>query len=200
MRLTQLEEIRQMFLSSSEPPADEETILDAIREAQAGDEESFTALYHWYYAQIYRHLLRLVGNAEDAADLSQETFSKAWRGLVGVHDGRRFRGWLYKIATNAAMDHLRRKMRGRGFWSSPDAACSEEPAINFDCQVEEQELVQLALSQVAPKPRVCLLLQLEGFSQAEIATLVGLQKKSVGTYVCTAREQFRQAYRKLENR
>ncbi len=73
------------------------------------------------------------------------------------------------------------------------------PPTSFEDEIEEQELIQLALAQVAPKPRACLLLQIEGFSQEEIARQVGLQKKSVGTYVSMAREQFRQSYRQLKN-
>lgn len=180
-------------------PTDEAAILDNVRKAQEGDESSFNSLYHWYYAQIYRHLFRLVGNPEDASDLVQETFARAWRGLPGIYDGRRFRGWLYKIATNAALDHLRQKKRRQALWGDTSEEAIEEPAARFEGRVEKRDLVRLALEQIAPKPRACLLLQLEGFSQAEIATFVGLRKKSVGTYVSIAREQFRQAYHRLEN-
>jgi len=65
--------------------------------------------------------------------------------------------------------------------------------------MEERELIKQALKQVAPKPRACLLLQIEGFSKSEIAIFVGLRPKSVGTYVSIARVQFRQAYNQLKN-
>src|SRR2546422_290877 len=76
---------------------------------------------------------------------------------------------------------------------------AQKGEARFEGRVEEQELVRLALMRVAPKPRSCLLLHVEGFSQDEIAKLLGLSRKSVGTYVSIAREQFRQAYHRLEN-
>jgi RNA polymerase sigma-70 factor, ECF subfamily len=182
-----------------ELPEKDAAILDAVRRAQAGDETSFTILYHSYHRRIYYYLLRMVGNPEDASDLAAETFVKAWRGIPGILDGRRFSAWLYSIATRAALDYLRRQKRGQALWGDPDEEPGDEHTFSFESRIEEQELVRLALEQVAPKPRACLLLQLEGFSQAEIADLVGLQRKSVGTYVSMAREQFRRAYRRLRN-
>ena len=181
-------------------PNGDETSLDVVRKAQAGDESSFTTLYHWYYTRIYYYLLRMVGNHEDASDLAAETFTKAWRALPGILDGRRFSSWLYSIATHMAIDFLRRQKKDQALWDSLDENPNHEHTVRFEDWVEEEELVRLALMQVAPKPRACLLLQLEGFTQAEIAKLVGLRKKSVGTYVCTAREQFRRAYHQLQKR
>jgi RNA polymerase sigma-70 factor, ECF subfamily len=140
-----------------------------------------------------------VGNPEDASDLATETFVKAWRGVPGILDGRRFSSWLYSIATHTALDYLRRRKRDQTSISDQDKKLSDEYTFGFESRIEEQELVRLALEHVAPKPRACLLLQLEGFSQAEISALVGLQRKSVGTYVSMAREQFRRAYHRLED-
>jgi RNA polymerase sigma-70 factor (ECF subfamily) len=181
------------------PPEEEETIPEAVKRAQAGDETSFATLYQWYYRRIYYYLLRMVGNREDAFDLAAVTFAKAWQHIAGILDGRRFSGWLYSIATRTALDHLRLRKREQVFWGSTDEDSSDEHAFRFEIGIEEYELVQLALAQVAPKPRACLLLQLEGFSQAEIATLMGLRKKSVSTYVYMAREQLRRAYRQIQN-
>lgn len=184
---------------SYQPPVDEERIAEVVKKAQKGDAASFTTLYHWYYTQVYRHLVRMVGYHEDAADLAAETFTKAWWGLPGLYDERRFRSWLYSIATHAALDHIRRKKSHEPFWEGPIEDHTDEGAARFEGRVEEQELVRLALMRVAPKPRSCLLLHVEGFSQDEIAKLLGLSRKSVGTYVSIAREQFRQAYHRLEN-
>jgi len=183
----------------TEPPPDEGSIPGIVKKAQNGDDLSFDALYRSYYTQIYAYLVRLVGNHEDASDLAQETFTRAWRSLPGVHDGQRFRSWLYRIATNAALDHLRRQKRSRRFWEHQGQEAIDEHIVRLEGRVEEQELVQLALQHVTPKLRACLVLQLEGFSQQEIAQLMGLSRKSVGTYVSIAREQFRQAYSRLEN-
>lgn len=181
------------------PPSNEAVFLDIVMRARAGDESSFNSLYHWYHVDIYRHLVRMVGNPEDVSDLTQETFCRAWRGLAGVYDGRRFRGWLYRIATNAALDHLRHKTSSPLSWGNPVEDAPNKYTARFESRVEERELIEQALKQLAPKPRACLLLQLEGFSKGEIATFLGLRQKSVGTYVSIARVQFRQAYCQLRN-
>lgn len=185
--------------ASSSPSSEEMTNGEVVRKAQAGDEASFNTLYHSYSTQIYRHLLRMVGNHEDASDLVTETFLKAWRGLSSLDNVLRFRSWLFSIATHTALDFLRQR---RVSENSLDCL-SEDPidgnAAKFVGRLEERELVRLALQQVSPKPRACLLLQLEGFKLTEIAELVGLGKNSAGMYVSIAREQFRQAYKRLEN-
>jgi RNA polymerase sigma-70 factor, ECF subfamily len=188
----------QPKLASVSPLTGEAALLEAVRKAQCRDKEAFNTLYQWYYPQIYKHLFRLVGNSEDASDLAAETFLKAWCGLPDLHDVLRFRGWLFRIATNKALDFLRRRRGHQPSWEYLSEYHTDEQATALESRVEQTELVRLALMRVAPKPLACLLLQLEGFDHAEIAELVGLGKKSVGTYVSMAREQFRQAYYQLE--
>jgi RNA polymerase sigma-70 factor (ECF subfamily) len=180
-------------------PNDEDTLLDVVRKAQERDESSFTQLYLWYYTDIYKHLLRLVGNHEDAADLAAVSFTRAWRRLPGIHDGRHFRGWLYKIATNAAIDHLRNKKKKFLLWGSADEDPTDEYAVRFEERIELKELTWQALKQVAPTPRACLALHLEGFNNEEIAMFLGFKEKSVGTHLSTARKQFLRAYHRLKS-
>jgi len=183
--------------TSLESAAGEGSLLEAVRKARAGDKEAFNSLYRWYYPQIYRHLYRMVGNPEDASELAAEAFLKAWCGLPGLHDELRFRSWLFSIATHKALDFFRQRRDHQSSWDSLGEDLTDQKAEALERRVEQDELIGLALKQVAPKPLACLLLQLEGFSHAEIARLVGLGPKSVGTYVSMAREQFRQAYHQL---
>jgi RNA polymerase sigma-70 factor, ECF subfamily len=176
-----------------------EQIVSVVKKAQAGDEASFNTLYQLYYAQIFRYLLRMSGNHEEASDLAVETFLKAWRGLSGLNDVLRFRNWLFSIALHTALDFQRqRRAIVSSSWERLGEGHLDENATTFISRLEEKELVELALQQVAPKLRACLLLQIEGFSQAEIAGQVGLHEKSVDTYVNKARKQFRQAYSRLK--
>ena len=179
------------------PPSNELTIV-IVKLARQGDADAFTTLYKWYYTDIYKHLVRIVENEQDATDLAQETFFKAWKGLSGLYDGRMFRNWLYSIATHTALDHLQRKRFRKPFWEHSKEDDIYEPIEELKNRVEERELVELALQQIAPKPRASLLLRLEGFNQGEIAEMMGLHRKSVGTYVSIAREQFHRAYYRLE--
>src|SRR2546421_5651300 len=177
--------------------SDEESMLDIVKKAKEGDEASFTQLYHRHYTEIYKHLLRLVGNREDAADLAAVTFTRVWRRLPGIHDGRHFRGWLYKIATNVAIDHLRNRKKKIFLCGSADEDPNNEYAERFEDRIEVEELVRLILTQVAPAQRACLVFDLKGFSNEEIAMFLGFKEKSVGTYLSTARKQFLRAYRRL---
>lgn len=180
----------------------DEDILHLVKRAKEGDDDSFASLFELYYPQILRHLYRMVGNEEDASDLAADTFIRAWYQLPRIRDERRFRAWLYKIATNAALDYRRirntQKYKIQGALSLPEEYV-DEGAARFEDQVEEQELIRLALEQVAPRPKACYLLYEEGFSYAEIAVLMGMKRKSVGTYISNAREQFRRAYNRLKN-
>src|SRR2546421_7590867 len=136
------------------PPSssnDEESMLDIVKKAKEGDEASFTQLYHRHYTEIYKHLLRLVGNREDAADLAAVTFTRVWRRLPGIHDGRHFRGWLYKIATNVAIDHLRNKKKKFFLWGNTGEDTGDEHAVRFEDGIEVKELTWQALKQVALK-------------------------------------------------
>lgn len=178
---------------------DEETLLEEVKKARAGDKEAFNTLYQRHYSQIYKHLYRMVGNPEDASDLAAEVFLKAWCVLPDLHDELRFRSWLFSIATRKALDFFRRHRGHQSSWECLGEDITDPKAGALELHVEQNELIGLALKQVAPKPLACLLLQIEGFSHAEIAEQVGLGAKSVGTYVSMAREQFRQAYHQIDH-
>ena len=81
---------------------------ELIRLAASGDREAFSALMERYEQRVYHQALRLVGHPEDAADVTQEVFFKAWRGLPRFQGDSAFSTWLYKLTDNAAIDLLRR--------------------------------------------------------------------------------------------
>lgn len=171
---------------------------EVVKQAQKGNEKCFNILYQSYYPQIYKYLLRLVGTSEDADDLAVDTFLKVWHRFVSLHDITRFRPWLFRIATRKALDFLRARSHQTYVESLTDKDLADENSTRFEDWIEAREHIMQALMQVAPKPRACLLLQLEGFSLGEIARVVGLGEKSAGTYVSTAKEQLRLAYHRLQ--
>ena len=85
---------------------------DLVRRAREGDARAFEALVAAHEHAIFNLTLRMTGDREDARDLTQVVFLKAWRGLGGFDDTRRFFSWIYRIAINEAIN-LRQSMRPR---------------------------------------------------------------------------------------
>jgi RNA polymerase sigma-70 factor (ECF subfamily) len=92
----------------SQGRADEAALVAA---ATAGDEAAFTALTEPYRRQLQVHCYRMLGSLEDAEDLVQETFVRAWRNRAKFHGDSLYRTWLYQLATNVSLDALRRRKR-----------------------------------------------------------------------------------------
>lgn len=173
------------------------SLAEMVERARIGDAQGFTALFQHFNGPICTYLARLVGNDELGRDLAQETFLLAWKNLPRLQGELHFKAWLYRIATNVARSHMRHERLIRWLpWverdNLPNVTGPEE-------RVSEMECVEQALTYLAPQCRTCLLLQLVGgFSQREVATMLGISEKSVGAYVFRGREQFRTAYRRLK--
>jgi RNA polymerase sigma-70 factor (ECF subfamily) len=184
--------------SSPENPA----LVAFVERARAGEGAAFATLFEHYNARIFRYLEHIVGNPEIGRDLTQDTFVAAWRSLPNLQDAHSFSPWLYRIATNMARLHLRRARLIRWLpWggAGEPIAGAHLSLVDPEEQVGQSEWVRLALAELAPKYRVCLLLYLEGgFSQREIAHLLGITEKSVSSNISRGRQQFRLAYRRLE--
>lgn len=172
---------------------------ELVMRAQQADRAAFTTLFERYNAGICTYLTRMVGNNEDGRELAQETFLKAWRGLPGLREASQFKPWLYRIATNLAYDYGRRQQKIRMLpWVNAKTSM-------LDSITDPEELITVreqtyqALAQVQPKFRTCMLLyHVAGFSQREISGLLGINEKSVSTYISYGRQQFRKAYQRIE--
>lgn len=188
-----------MYQVFGEGPADcsgEEISLEQfVAQARGGDAIAFARLFEAFNAPLCTYLARLVGNDELGRDLAQDTFLKAWKGLSSLQGELQFRAWLYRIATNVAYSHLRHTRHVRWLpWIQVSE--NESPSIEGPEEwVSEVDMIQHALRQLSPQYRACLLLQvIEGFSQREIARMLHISEKSVGSNVSRAREQFRRFY------
>lgn len=186
------------------PSASEEdaAVVGLVERARAGDHAAFTALFERYNARICRYLARLVLDDDLGRDLAQDTFLAAWRGMHGIQDAARFGPWLYRIATNLARSHLRRARLIRWLpWGDAGGHAEDgHPSVaGPEDHTGQAEYVALALAHLSPQCRACLLLQIdEGYSQREVAQLLGISEKSVSAYTSRGRQQFRQAYQRLE--
>ena len=175
----------------------DDTII-LVKHAQAGNIEAFDILVQNYEREIFRYLVGLLGDRDEALDFVQQVFLKAWLNLANLKDASCFKAWLFRIARNLIFDHWRCKKTCFQSWENikSDTTTGDLPGPE-DC-AEKAELISLALAEVTPKYRQCLLLKVVGgFLDYEIAEKVGISETSIGTYICSARKQFRIAYRRL---
>jgi len=177
-----------------------ETVQDAelVRLAQAGDAKAFEALVVKYQRRIARHVARYVKSAGDVEDVVQETFIRAYRGLRSFRGDSAFYSWLYRIATNAALNFLSRAPDDvlLGDTAPEERAEAFEPGVSDGENPERTlmakqiaETVQRALTRLQPELAEALMLyEVEGKAYAEIAEMLGVPIGTVRTRIFRARE------------
>lgn len=178
-----------------------------VARAQAGDHIAFEAIYNQYQIPIYNYVYRLMGNAEDAFDLTQDTFLKAYQALPRTSYDLRVGAWLYRIATNVCLDQLRhRKLIKWQPWEAfiavfhPAQVGRDNPEGDV-LDKENQEEVQLVLDRLHTKYRMCLILrEYQDLSYDEIAEVLHTTRAAVKSLLFRAREEFRQVYARVDRR
>jgi len=181
------------------PPGRVEEAGDArlVERARAGDDGAFAALVSRYERALIRVLARLVRDEELARDLAQETFWKVYNRLDRFDTSRRFGPWLFRIGVNLTLDALRRH--------EPPAAASIDRSVDdgrkaFELpdpdpriRAELVQEVQFILEKIPIAYRTILVLRdLEGFSSAEVAAIVGRREATVRWRLAKARDLFRE--------
>ncbi len=180
---------------------------DLVRRARAGDGGAFEALARDLELPLFRHVLRVVGSTAEAEDVVQEALLSAWRSLASFEGGS-FRAWVFRIATNRAIDLIRaRRRRGelplepadderdppggsRVDWAEPVAPGGDLAAIAG--RAEALAIVEEALGTIAPEQRAALLLRdVEGFSYEEIALITAVEVGTVKSRIHRARTAVR---------
>ncbi|HLI47399.1 MAG TPA: sigma-70 family RNA polymerase sigma factor [Chthonomonas sp.] len=180
-----------------------------VQRAKANDRAAFNEIVLRYKDKVYNYIYRMVRNATDAEDLTQETFVRAYLSLHSFQSRASLNTWLFRIATNLCIDHSRRAKRTQGLVTSlsPDNEEEEEglqrdiPDATFDPQrlllnKELGEKLEKALQELPEKLRmVVLLYDVEGLSYEEIAAIAGCPLGTVKSRLFNARAVLR---RKLE--
>lgn len=172
--------------------------LAVSRRAVDSHEARFAQLFDEFSAPIFNYVLRMVGDADRAADITQDTFIKAYRKLDTVTDAASTRSWLYRIATNTAIDDMRRRRMVSPMGDdAPAYANRADDRPGPEAQVLAatlDERVQRALSTLRPNHRQCLLLSdLEDMSAQQIGEVMGISYAAVRTLLCRARGEMRRA-------
>jgi RNA polymerase sigma-70 factor (ECF subfamily) len=169
---------------------------EMITQALEGEDAArlVAQLFDHYSDAIFAYLYRLVGNREVAEELAQESFLRAYNARRRLMQAANQRAWLYRVATNAAFDHLR---RGRRFawlpWSSLDELRAPQPDVAD--AANQRDALEHAFQALPVDYRAPLLLHCyDGLSVAEVADALGISEGAVKMRLRRAREMFRRAY------
>lgn len=173
-----------------------------LKKAAAGSAEAFEQLLLTYQTPIYNLCLRMTGNPEDAADMTQESFLKAWRSLEGFHFESAFSTWLYRLASNTCLDFLRSVKRRKQFSLTMEDADGEtqlldlpDPAPTPEASLlsaEESALLAAAMRQLDPEQqRILTLRVVNDLSYTEIAAVLDIKEGTVKSRLARARENLR---------
>jgi RNA polymerase sigma-70 factor (ECF subfamily) len=175
---------------------DDQGLIDACRRGQT---EAFGMLVRRYQDRLYPTVLRLTGSAEDAHDLLQETFLRAYRKLSLFQGESSFYTWVYRIAVNLALSDRRRRksarpavdLSGRETFDPADDPAQTDPAGPLE-RAERDARVQDALSTLAPDHRAVVVLKdLDGLRYEEIAELLNIPVGTVRSRLHRARNELR---------
>lgn len=166
----------------------------ALDSPVAERETRFEQLLREHHRSIFVYLCRLTGDQSQAEDLTQDTFIKAYRAIGRLSADANVRAWLYRIATNTALDCLRRR-RLISWLPLFDNDCHPAIETSFVESSLEGIAVHQALRQLPPRYRVPLLLYAcHGLSTREIADIMKISRGAVKTRLFRAREKFRRIY------
>jgi len=175
--------------------------------AQAGREDAYRELIRRYQRPVYSLIYRMVRDNETAEDLAQETFIKVLNHIDRYRPEFKFSSWLFKIANNITIDHLRRRhLDTISIEGSPDAVTGESmraTAVTVKSggespleELESRELgaaIEAAIARLRPEYRACIILRhVEDYSYDEIAEIVKLPLGTVKTYIHRARQELRE--------
>jgi RNA polymerase sigma-70 factor, ECF subfamily len=194
---------------------EDEAVVAAV---QSGGQAAFSSLAEQHRRELRVHCYRMLGNFEDAEDLVQETFVKAWRNRATFEGRSTFRAWLYRIATNACLDAIKRKKRrvrtvegssmtGRSpsfdevpwLQPFPDELLVDpsNSAIEPDAVVIAKETIELAflasIQHLPPRPRAVLILRdVLGWSASETADALDGTVQAVNSALQRARARLQE--------
>ena len=157
--------------------------LQLVKRCQSGDLAAFDVLVCEHKDRIYRLVCRILGGVEEADDVAQEVFLRAYRKIDDFHCLSSFSTWLTRIAVNYCINHIRSQRRFRlilaGIFPREDRSCSTNEPQAVTEYTEKCEKIHQAINSLAPKQKISIILHyFEEYSCGEIA---GILDCSVGT-------------------
>jgi RNA polymerase sigma-70 factor (ECF subfamily) len=184
-------------VSTSELPQERSALEPLVAAAREGDRLAFDELVRRTYVETYTLAMRLTAHEEDARDVVQETYLRAWRGIGSFRGDAQFTTWLYRITANTAYTTVRKRRRHR---TEPLDTMLVEPAeVRLESSPEESaeqsamlDRLAVALDQLPPKLRVLVVLKdVYGMSHEEIAEELGISVSAAKVRLHRGRKKLR---------
>jgi RNA polymerase sigma-70 factor, ECF subfamily len=164
---------------------------DLVRQCRAGEIRAFDLLVERHQRAIFNLALRMVRDSDDAADVSQSVFVKAFENLERFDPQYKFFSWLYRIAVNESLNALEQKKRFEGLDGKDPAAEKDDEAVR------EEERIQDGLMMLNVDQRAIIVLKhIQGLSYREIAQVLDLPEKTIKSRLFSARQTFKDILKK----
>src|SRR5438876_116679 len=179
--------------------------------SSSDDAGALSMLYEQFRGPIHSYIYRLLGNQEDADDVTQEVFVRACIAWDGLYERNRLSAWLYRIATNLCVDMLRRRKR-IAWWPLNyhrpgderfEVGASDDSSFQLHDsggipEIAERELIRHTLAKMPEEYAVALVLSVsQGIPYQEIATIVGISPNAAATRISRAKRMFAEQYQRL---
>ncbi len=176
--------------------ASEVTAEELVSRAQRGDRAAFEELYLRYHPMVIRRLVHLCGPGAAAADLAQEVFVNAYRGIARYRGDAPVHRWLLRIATNQARTYHRTSRRAAPFWRLWDKPEQQEqvpcPLETVDLAFPQLAAVHRGLARLSPRLREAVVLfELEGLTLAEMAAELEISPNTAASRVRRGRQKLK---------
>jgi len=199
---------------ASNPQQDEEAAAartrDLVNRAKGGDQEAFGELVQIYHQRVFSVAYRFVRNEDEANDMTQQAWIKAWKKLDGFKGQSEFFTWMYRVVSFVCLDHLRKKRRRGEMEYLDEVEAYEEPGTERaastvsrpDHELERREIrerFEAVLNRISPEQRMALTLrEVEGLSYEEIASAMNCRKGTVMSRIFYARKNLQQYMKDLQ--
>ena len=166
-------------LSSFEENSISSSQLAWIKQAKQGNQQSFGKLYELFFDRIYRFIFFRVNHKEEAEDLTEEVFTKAWKNIGNVKI-ESFSGWLYRIAKNTIIDHYRQEKVTIDLYDLENVLESNQNlSIETDLLLDKKTLLKL-IKQLTPEQQIIVQLKfIEDLNNEEISELISKNEGSI---------------------
>ena len=174
---------------------------DLIKQCREGDLLSFKKIVDRYQRPMIAVAYRMLGNYEDARDVSQEAFVRVYSSIESFDESRKLSSWLYRIVTNLCIDMLRKRKRHSIYSTLEDGSfASTTQSIMSELENKDKYAILMkSIDRLTPRQKsVIVLRDIQGLPSKEVAKILGCSEATVRAHLFVARKRLRKIYERLE--